>query len=133
VLFKQIETTLMNALNGLSARQKVIANNLANINTPGFKRSTVQFEKVLQESIATGKYNGVSLKTTNPKHITVNKSDSFPIVTDQSTGMRNDGNNVDMEQEVAQLTKDTLQYYSLVQLVNQNFSQLRTVVNEGRR
>jgi flagellar basal-body rod protein FlgB len=133
VLFKQIENTLVNALNGLSARQKVIANNLANINTPGFKRSTVQFEKVLQESIANGKYNGVRLKTTNPKHITVNKSDSFPVVTDQSTGMRNDGNNVDMEQEVAQLTKDTLLYYSLVQLVNQNFSQLRTVVNEGRR
>jgi flagellar basal-body rod protein FlgB len=55
------------------------------------------------------------------------------VVINKNTALRNDGNNVDIDNEMAQLTKNTLKYNSIVQLVMKEFSILKNIINEGRR
>lgn len=54
------------------------------------------------------------------------------VRSDGSTVMRNDGNNVDIEREAAQLAKDTILYNALVQQLNARYTALRSVIREGR-
>ena len=82
-------------LDASSLRGKVIANNMANINTKNFKKSYVTFEENL-----TNEKNKISLKKTNVEHISGKNGDSLiSIKQDNSTSMRQDGNNVDLDLE----------------------------------
>ncbi len=116
-----------------SLRQAVLSNNLANVNTPGFKRSDVQslneFPKELQRASAT------RLRRTNARHLpgVAVDSQSFSVVQDQSTTMRNDGNNVDPDRERVLLLENQLYYESLIDAVSRKLGQVRSVISEGRR
>ena len=69
-------------------RNKVIANNISNINTDGYKRKYVSFEDTLQNTI-----KSVRLKTTSEKHISSSNESGYErIITDNSTSTRSDGN-----------------------------------------
>jgi len=129
-----IDGVLSYALDALALRQQVTANNMANVNTPGFKRGTVSFESHLQEALA--KPSRVALARTHAKHlpsgspVTLKKPS---VVIDRHTSLRNDGNNVDIERESAQMTKDTLQYQAIIEQVNRRMGTLRSVIHDGRR
>lgn len=131
ILNNRTVAILAKAMDAASLRQQVIANNIANANTPGFKRSTVVFEEILRSALdeKTGQKRegqaspGVErLNEVQPR-----------VVRDSSTTMRTDGNNVDIEMEMAQLAMNTINYNSAAQLLNGKLAQIRYVINEGRR
>lgn len=111
----------------------MIANNIANVDTPNFKRSEVKFEDILKDAI-----NGTKLRgyVTNPKHIPIGPPaiDSIQpeIIQVNDTSMRLDGNNVDIDAEMANLAKNQLYYYALVQRVSGELNSIMTAVKDGR-
>lgn len=111
---------MQKVLDGLALRQEVIANNLANVNTPGFKRAVVSFEQELQSAL---KHRDVrSLYRVEPQ-----------ITVQSQTSLRPDGNNVDIDMEMAELAANTLQYNAVARLLSGQFGLLRSAITEGRR
>lgn len=116
---------LQKGLDAATLRQEVISNNVANVNTPGFKRSNVTFEEGLKKALA-GREN-------NYQRTSLLEDTSPEGVKDNRTSMRNDLNNVDMEIEMLNLSSNQIKYNGLIQLLNDRYSNLRYVINEGRR
>lgn len=101
------------ALGALSARQRTIAHNLANVNTPGFKRSDVDFHAFMRR-IFDGDDPGA------PR----------PLV-DLQTPERYDGNNVSVEREMFALSQTALQYEAVLRYGESELQRLRTAITEG--
>lgn len=106
---------------------KVIANNIANINTKGYKRFYVPFDEILKN-----KESQAGMKVTREKHIT-NSSSGITIKRDDSTSMREDGNNVDLESEMTSQAANTMMYESLVRLVSGKLNATSDVIKGGGR
>ena len=99
-------------------RQRVSAHNIANINTPGFKRTRVEFEQHLATALQEG---------TDP-------GDVRPVVvTEENTVARPDGNNFDIEGEMTALAENQLWYAALTRQLSDHFARLRMVIHDGRR
>ncbi|WP_219838825.1 flagellar basal body rod protein FlgB [Paenibacillus sp. R14(2021)] len=124
---------LQGAVNAAEMRQRVITNNIANVDTPKFKRSEVVFEQMLEQSMG----NGISQLTgrrNNPRHIPIGTSTSAPqaqVVTDETSVMNNDVNNVDIDREMSLLAKNQLNYNFYVQQMNHDVKMMRIGI-EGR-
>lgn len=127
--FSQLDGMLMRALNAASLRQQVTANNIANVDTPGFKRSFVRFEDELQQALTGRRIAGYK---THEQHIAVGRPRTSEVElrleTDRTSTMRNDGNNVDIEREMALNAAAELQYHALVQATSIRYQQLRTAM-----
>ena len=110
------------ALDASSLRQELIANNLANVNTPGFKRQDVAFEAKLSHALSERRLRGSAA---------VNPVDSVrpEIITQSSTSQRVDGNNVDMESENVNSAINTLRYEALSQMVGGYFGGLKAAIS----
>jgi flagellar basal-body rod protein FlgB len=99
------------ALNGLAARQRVIADNVANVETPGYTAGRVSFEDSLRSAIEGGDPAATSVLTT------------------QSSDPSNlNGNNVSLDNEVVSMTDTDLRYQLMVNAMNQKFGLLRTAI-----
>lgn len=121
------------ALDASSARNRVISHNIANVNTKGYKSFKVVFEDKLKQAIIG---ESLSLKTTNNNHLsdgTSLESMNYEIKKDNSTTMRTDGNNVDIDNEMTNLAANAILYNSLVSQANSKFAMRRYVISEGRR
>lgn len=122
------------ALDAAWMRNEVIAQNIANVDTPGYKRSTVAFEEYLESS---SQKNGFKGNTTSSRHVPIGKnSDNARIrVTrdNKNLSTRLDGNNVDIETEMASLAKNDIRYNALVQSINGSYKRIMSVINEGKR
>lgn len=123
---------LKSALSASYIRQETLSNNIANVNTPNYKANRVLFEDELKKSISK---SHIGIQATHRNHIggNVNKEIQPKIIKDKSTTMRNDGNNVDIDLEMANLAANQLLYNTLIQQTNSKISTLRYVINEGRR
>lgn len=120
---------LKKSLDASSLRGKVIANNIANINTKGYKKYTVSFEENLKEAM-----DNINLKTTDERHITDGSSaGDIEVKQDKSSSMREDGNNVDIDNEMANQAANTLMYNALITQVNSKIALQRYIISEGRR
>ncbi|MCX8059176.1 MAG: flagellar basal body rod protein FlgB [Spirochaetes bacterium] len=114
-------------LSALNKRLNVIADNIANVDTPGFKRSEITFEAQLKRAIERENYQGFQAKVSRQRHIPF----VIPIkweevqakrVVDYSTTMRNDGNNVDIEKEMTDLSKNNLVFQTVMELLKNNYN-----------
>jgi flagellar basal-body rod protein FlgB len=134
VLNSGTQTLLNRSLDAASLRSDIIANNIANVDTPGFKRSEVIFADNLKN--AELERNQTRLKVTNSRHIQVNTGgNSIPapeIKTMNELAYRNDGNNVDIDVETANMTKNNLLYDALSQSISSELKLLRLAIT-GRR
>lgn len=122
---------LEKALSASSLRQKTISNNIANVNTPKFKRSEVLFEDILQQKMSGTQQ--LDLAKTNEKHISTQSQALAPtmrMVADNS--FRTDGNNVDIDIEMANMAKNSIYYDALAQQLSRYFTTLKSVIKEGR-
>ncbi len=108
------------ALNASLARNDTISQNIANVDTPNYKRKDVAFEQYFADSLNRANMNDVD--------------DVQPtIIEDNSDNkMRIDGNNVDIDSEMSYLAKNTIKYNALIQLINSNFSKIKNVIREGK-
>jgi len=123
---------LETSLNASSLRHNVIANNIANIDTPGYKRMEVDFERQLQKALSS---NNIKLMATNPLHMNNLQVETIKpeVKLDDKTSLFNNNNNVDIDYEMSQLAQNALWYQSLTDILNYHFSQLRQVITEGRK
>lgn len=104
---------------------KVVANNIANVNTKNYKRYYVPFDQVLEDT------TGTSMKATNSKHIGADNGE-IQVKEDKSTSMREDGNNVDVEVEMASQAANTMMYQSLIRFVSGKLSDTSNVIKGGK-
>ncbi len=116
-------------------RQQVIANNIANVDVPGFKRSEVAFEVPLKRAIELQKKIDAEppLKTIHPEHISKRSVPDIneikpKVYIDYLSSMRNDGNNVDMEDEVMKLTRTQLHYSLIADRVSGKFNEWNQII-----
>ncbi|HAU32303.1 MAG: Flagellar basal body rod protein FlgB [Desulfotomaculum sp. 46_296] len=120
-------------LNVASMRQKLIAHNIANISTPGYKSLTLRFEDCLQDALNPDKVN---LGTSREEHISnipdANKLEPF-VEKDNTSGMRADANNVNLEHEMTVLSANTIQYNLVMQRLTDNLQQLSYVITSRGR
>jgi len=119
---------LENAINAATMRQRVLANNIANVDTPYFKRSDVAFEEMLSQAIGSQGTKVLAGRMTNDRHIPINSSYPSPsarIVTEESTAINNNRNNVDVEKEMAMLAENQLRYNLMAQQVNHEAKMMR--------
>lgn len=122
--FNRLERTLDAAV----LRQTVSANNVANVDTPDFKRSDVVFEELLSQQMNSKTLTG---KRTQPKHIPIGGVSSpveAQIVQDTSSVMNNNLNNVDIDAEMSLLAKNQLRYNVVAQQVTHDIRNLRTAI-----
>lgn len=115
---------LERSLDAAALRQRVIAHNLANIDTPGFKRSVVRFEDALAEAL---------LSSGNPDVRADQVAGVVPRVERVETSLRADGNNVDIDLEAAELAENSLYFEAVARLVSARARLLRAAITEGRR
>lgn len=129
------DVLLRAALDGLAARQRVISNNVANVDTPGFKASRVAFEDALRRAM--GAEDG-GLPLAKVQNAVAGPDDQLadltPVVIQSSqTTRRVDGNNVDIDQQMVELAETNITYNALAQLTGARLQLLRSVINDGRR
>lgn len=124
---------LERALDCTWLRQQVIASNIANVDTPYYKRQEVSFEEKLKEILKTAPT--LPLSKTDPRHLggKPGLEEVKPAITrSRQASWRNDGNNVDIEAEMAQQAANLLNYNLLTRLVTEHFGMLRIAITEGR-
>jgi len=117
--------TLRTALNGLSMRQQATANNIANYNTPNYKAARVSFEDSLQRQLRDQVSVGSSARFGSDDA----EAATVTVSRDQSTSMRSDGNNVDLENEMARLAATVINYNTVSELVSIKLSILKSVIS----
>jgi flagellar basal-body rod protein FlgB len=97
-------------MNLVSARQKLVASNIANADTPGFQTKDIDFENELQSQMSGSKPNVIEVSGLKNK---------------------NDGNNVDMDREARLLAENALRFSVASQLAHSEISTIRTAIEEG--
>jgi len=121
VNFSGADSYLQAALSGLAARQRTIANNVANIDTPNFKASEVRFEDALKSAISRTKPGST------PNQAALNAAASRTSI-DTVTSTRSDGNNVDVDREMEMLGEANLTYSALTQVMATRIGIMRSVL-----
>lgn len=118
---------LKSGIKASNVRAKVIANNMANINTKDYKRFNVVYEENLKKENSKADFE---LKRTNSAHFASENSqtDNISIEQDKSTSMRSDGNNVDLDIEKVNQAANTLKYNALISKINGKFNDLKMVM-----
>ena len=104
-------TALQSALRGLSTRQRVIADNVANIQTPGFRAGRVDFESALSAALDNGDTPAVESSLSR-----------------STAPTRLDGNNVNLDDETVAAVETNLRYELTVRAMSEKFALLRTAI-----
>ncbi|MBM7623528.1 flagellar basal body rod protein FlgB [Sporohalobacter salinus] len=121
---------LNRALDGLQLRQQAISNNIANADTPNYKRKDVNFRSQLKMALND---NNVGLTTTQKSHFSI-KPDlnklNFNVREVNNTKIRNDRNNVDIDREMSKLAKNGLEYQAVTRMLSMKVNQLSNVINK---
>jgi len=119
------------ALDASWLRNEAISQNIANVNTPNYKRKEVKFEEYLNDALYGSKLKGVA---TNPKHIPIgtNNVNDIPVSVSEDNSnysMRLDGNNVDIENEMAAMASNAIRYYVMMEGLSNRFNSISTVLS----
>ncbi len=130
-LFDKTMGLLAEALDVRSERHRVIAANIANQDTPGYKSMEVNFKEALGS--ASGALT-LAPQRTDPAHLSPAGNAAAPTHATVSPGPshRLDGNTVKAEQEMAKLAENTLLYTATTQMITSKFRAIRTAIKEGR-
>ena len=106
-------------------RNEAISNNIANVDTPGYKRQEVAFESVLQQALGNNRYESMDDKVAN---VDLSRLRGRAYLDYANYSYRLDGNNVDIENENVMLAENQLKYQGLISSINQEFTNLKTVM-----
>jgi len=101
-------------------RQRAIANNVANLETPGYRRIDVKFEELLAKALNSP--GEVDLEEIEPQ-----------IYQPKKTPMKSNGNDVNLETEVGQLVKNTLRHNAYIRLLNKKYKQIELAIDINNR
>ena len=124
---------LVVSLQGTAARQAAIADNIANVDTPGFTRSDVEFEAALANALrgaARARHFGAPAFGAPSADL---PAVSVRRVKDSAAPARADGNNVDVEREMTELARNALASRAGSEMLGARIRMLRAVIGQGRR
>lgn len=117
-------------IDAMSLRQEVIANNIANADTPGYKSQHVEFESIFRQAIED--QTGFQMKTSSPNHITSSRGNPLevnPVVVSETWHTaRMDGGNVDPDQEMTELAMNTIRMNMAMQQTSDELRRLKTAI-----
>ena len=118
---------LKSAADASWTREEVLTNNIANVDTPNYKRQDVEFSSYLANALQRSGKNSSSL-TQRVNNVDY-KDISIRTYTDNSTlSYRTDGNNVDLSTENVELASEQLNYNGLIDSMNNEFSRFKSVL-----
>lgn len=97
-------------------RQKTIANNIANLETPNYKRIDVKFEEILSKSL--NEDGSAEIGDLEPE-----------LYNPQNSPVKENGNNVSMETEIGQLVENSLKYKAYIRILNTKYQQIQSAID----
>lgn len=132
-LFDRTITVLEKSLDAYADRSKILANNVANVNTPNYKRQDIQFEEILEEALGEDNNPKIAGTITKSGHIAINdkhtiENFSHETITENEIYMRNDGNNVDIEREMSENALNNIRYQTATNRISGSFTLLKSVI-----
>ena len=128
-IFSGTISTLERALNYSSAKQKVISQNIANVDTPNYKAKDVSFKIIFDDALD----NSFKVKKTHAKHLDFKPSSSTSIILQRNSVAYNEsGNSVDIDQEMADLATNQIYYNAVTERISGKFSSLQNVIRGGK-
>jgi flagellar basal-body rod protein FlgB len=113
-LFDNTQLALDRAISGASMRQEVLANNLANAETPGFQRSDLDFHSALAQAMKSGEATTIENTSFTPQR--------------ENQVLRADGNGVDVDTESADLAKNSLEYDAMISVARARIGILKSAM-----
>ena len=125
---------LPRAMTAANIRQEIIANNIANVNTPNYRKSVVEFEELLARELYGEDDKKLKMVRTHDRHL---PPEQLPyhaeptISVDHGTIMRADDNNVDIDIEMASLAKNQLYYNAVATELNGHVSRLKNAITSN--
>jgi len=127
-------------LDAATLRHKVISDNIANVDTPGFRKTRVSFERAMRRALSkeAPEARPQAFKT-NSKHFDFYEPGYRPkpsevkpyLIPIMKTKFRNDVNNVDIDEEMSRLAKNQVLYLSLIQRLGDEMRLMRDVIKQG--
>lgn len=117
------------ALETASVKNTVIADNIANMDTPGYKAQDLKFFDVMNEALGNGKK--LPLARTNEKHLPpaeMNIDPSSFVYQQNNPSVRNDGNDVNVDYEMSQMAENTIRYNMISDITAGKFTKLKNVI-----
>ena len=115
------------AADGAWARNEAIANNIANVDTPGYKRQDVSFETELQHALKASRYKSLDEKVKDANlHLKRLEPRAYTDIPNWSYRM--DKNNVDIDTENVELAINQIKYNGITNSIDNEFRNLRTVI-----
>ncbi|QPC46338.1 flagellar basal body rod protein FlgB [Mangrovibacillus cuniculi] len=128
-LFSGTITSLESGLAYSSMKQKAISDNIANVDTPGYKAKDVQFKSFLEKEMS----NSFPSKKTDDRHIDFSsKETAFNTIVRPNVNYNENNNSVDIDNEMADLATNQIYYNSLVDRLNGKFNSLQSVIRGGK-
>ncbi|MEE1009462.1 MAG: flagellar basal body rod protein FlgB [Agathobacter sp.] len=106
-------------------RESLIANNIANVDTVGYKRQDINFESVLQKEIGHSKFKSLDDRINS---IDMNKLNPSVYTDSSNYSYRMDGNNVDIDSEQVELASEQIKYKTLAASISSEFSRMKTAM-----
>ena len=139
MFFDNINSKLMEkALDGLQLRHQAILSNVANAETPGYKKQVIDFENALQQAVASndaGANDASQLKQTNTQHFNtqgqIGNPENTTSIERTPIEYRQDHNGVDIEAEMVNLSKNTQRYMAISRMEGKYFEELRRIINSS--
>lgn len=129
VLFSNTITALEKGLNYSALKQKVISDNIANVDTPNYKAKDVSFKHVFDQE----KTKAIEAYRTNVRHLPFQSSSSnLPIVVQNNVQYNHNGNSVDLDKEMSSLATNQIYYNALIERISGKFNSLETVIKGGK-
>lgn len=125
-LFGGTIESLERSLSYSTAKNRAISDNIANVDTPNYKSKNVVFKNVLENTMN-------QTKRTRPQHFNFQEdiSQSFTIKENKSLIFNHNGNNVDVDREMAELAKNQIYYQAVVDQLNGKFGNIEKVIRGG--
>lgn len=116
-MFNGIDLT-NRALDASMMRYNDLSDNIANVDTVGYKRKDVKFEEALIRELDKNGINGIELERVNPEKYTDKSNYSYRL----------DGNNVDIDKETSELAKAKLRYDTLISRANSQIGRYKYIL-----
>lgn len=134
-LFTRGDYVKMGALNQRLERQHVINSNVANAETPGYRAIGYDFEEQLQ-ALSPGDDENVPMKATDPRHYINGMAEADGTINPEvyvrpTESVGQDGNTVDVDQEMAAMAENQILYNATVELINKKLGTLKYAIQNG--
>ena len=132
-IFDKTTKALESAIKMREIKQNVISSNIANAETPGYHAKKMDFEEALGRAID---IDGLrSMSASDPKHYSLGGRSGAvkaEIYDNPDAAINNDGNSVDIAQEMSSLSENTISYKAAVSLINKKLAALKYAAGDGR-